>query len=241
MPFISFLSSVPSFAYTLIIFVFTWFIASWISDIYAEYRSTRGEAKVNFEYVGEVAKQVVRVGQENYSEMIESVEDAALYSGVSSNDAAKILDQEIRALKVEQVSWRKPTEVNRLNAAFLELETLGYHTGGGLVDDPAYEVSKARKVDKAAKKRGDDRLPGYVFYSIDGVEEALVNNHPIYFWYGTTRRKTNVEENLRVVSDLNSALLAQGLKPHWDGTLRMQLSLPIKWQVRWDEARGKTT
>ncbi len=234
----SFLSAVPDFLYTPILLVLAWFIAAGVSDLYAKIRSERGETKPDFEYVGERAKQVVRVGQSIYSEMLDSVVDAALDSGVSKDEAAKILDQEIKTLKLEQKTWKKLTEVERLNAAFSELEMMGYHTGGGMVEDAAYEVSKANKAEKLAKKRSD-KLLGYMFYRIEDVEEAFINDQPIYFWYGVSRSKSNEEEELRVVRDLNLALLSQGLKPVWDGTLKSQLNLPINWQVRWDETRDK--
>lgn len=233
---LAFLQNIPSIVYTAIALLLSYVVASFFQDKFLLPSKSKNVEKPDPEFVRECAREVVRVGQSDYAEMLESVEDAASYCGLSSCEAAQILDEEISALVLEQETWTEVTEVDRLNAAISELEALGYHTGGGLVDDPGFEVSKARKADKVAKKK-NGKIPGYIFYHRDGVEETVTYGHPIYFWCGIPRRKTSQVDKLRVVSDLNAALKANGLRPEWDGTSHSQLSLQINWQVRWDERR----
>lgn len=230
--------NIPTSFLTAVFLIILYLVVNLVRNVFFSSSTPGGSNEADPEFVRDCALQVVRAGRDTYPDMLESVEDAASYCGLSSTEAEKILDEEISVLIAEQETWPQITEVDRLNAAFSDLEALGYHTGGGLVDDAVYEVSKARKADKQAKKIGGE-LPGYVFYRIEGVEEALSGGHPIYFWYGIPRRKTAHSNKLRVVSDLNAALQAQGLKPEWGGTLKSQLNLPIKWQVRWDESRAK--
>lgn len=228
------LKSVPNFAYTYVILLLGFLIAAFVQ----RFLLNRSETETDIEFVRSVAKQALLLGADNYSTMLENVEDAASYSGVSPKDAGQILDEEKTSLITEQDAWPKLTEVDRLNAAFLQLEALGYHTGGGMVDDAGFEVSKAK--DKFSHLSREHHS-GYIFYDRDSAEETIANAAPIYFWYGTARRKTNASDELRVVTDLNKALRDQGLNPDWDGTLKTQLSLHINWQVRWDETRAKKT
>lgn len=236
----SFLQGVPSIVYTLIILLFLYLVASFIQDRFFLSSKSGNLEKPDPEFVRDCAREVVRLGKDNYLEMLDSVADAASYCGLTSSQAEQILDEEIETLIFDQKDWPKVTEVDSLDAAFSKLETLGYFTGGGMVDDPGYEVSKARRVEKLAKRKGE-KTPGYIFYPRDYLEEVVLNGGSVEFWYGIPRRKASQEEELRVVSDLNATLKAQGLKPEWDGTLKSQLSLPICWQVRWDKARAKET
>lgn len=235
----SWLKTIPSPFLTVFCFLILYLVATVVVKIFSRSSSSGTSTEADPEFVRDVAKQVVRAGRYDHLDMLESVEDAASYCGLTSSEAAAILDDEINVLISEQETWPKITDVNRLNAAFSELVTLGYHTGGGLVDDVGFEISKARKADKLAMKNGDE-MPGYIFYRIEDVEESLSSGHPIYFWYGIPRRKTSQADELRVVTDLNAALKAQGLEPDWDGTLKSQLNLKINWQVRWDASRAKS-
>ena len=197
----------PSVVFTAIGLIILYWVAAFVQDRF--FLSTSSEAP-DPNFVRDCAREVVRLGKDNYLEMLDSVADAASYCGLTSSEAEQILDEEIEILISDQETWPKVTEVDRLDAAFSRLEGLGYFTGGGMVDDPGYEVSKARKIEKLAKRKGE-KTPGYIFYPRDYLEEVVLNGGSVDFWYGIPRRKTFQEEELRVVSDLNAALKAQSL------------------------------
>ena len=224
--------------FTAIGLIFLFLIAAFVHGKFFSKPDTMSPSNSDRKYVRDRAKQVVRLGQDNYSKMFDSVEDAALDSGLSSPFAEMVLNEEIDSLIAEQKGWSEITDVDRLNNAFSKLGKLGYHVGKGLIDDPGHEISLAKKADKLSKKQGK-QCPGYIFYYFENVEDLIVNGGSIDFWYGIPRRKTSQEEELRVVSDLNAALKAQGLTPEWEGTPKSHLTLPINWQVRWEESRAK--
>ncbi|MEP3894928.1 MAG: hypothetical protein ABJN52_13125 [Litorimonas sp.] len=232
----TFLQNVPIIFYTAIGLILLYWVAFFVQDRF--FLSTSSEAP-DPEFVRDSARVVVRLGKDNYREMLDNVADAASYCGLTFSEAEQILDEEIESLISDQEDWPKVTEVDSLNTVFSNLEILGYFTGGGMVDDPGHEVSKARRLEKLAKRKGQKTL-GYIFYPRDYLEEVVLNGGSVDFWYGLTRRKTSQEEELRVMNDLNAALKEQGLTPEWDGTLKSHLTLPINWQVRWDENRAKS-
>lgn len=232
------LKDIPSFFFTIFSLAIVFFLAALFANLRGRfsYNNKQGPTPQKTKsYVEERAHQVVRLGRDDYKTMLESVKDAALDIGEEVTPAKSILDDEISSLKSEQLNWPDVTDNDRLNAAFLELSKIGYYTGGGMVDDVGTAISEARNATKEANKQ-NNTSPGYVFYTDESAEDAILG-HPVEFWYGRTERKVPNSEYLKIAQDLNSALQRQGFETNWDGSESSQVSITIDWKVRWDEAR----
>ncbi|WP_427451201.1 DUF6891 domain-containing protein [Litorimonas sp. WD9-15] len=230
--------SIPSFIFTALFLVLAFFLSALFQNFKYRFSLKNKSAQISDEevsYVKERARQVVRLGKDTYEIMWDSIEDAALDSGVNRVLAKSILDTEISNLKSEQVNWPPVTDNDHLEAAFTELKKMGYHTGTGIVEDPSYEISLARKAAKSTKLHGLSIL-GYVFFTCENAEDAM-SGSPIEFWYGSVRKRSSAAENIKIANDLNFVLQEQGLRTNWDGSEKSQITLNIDWKVRWDEVR----
>lgn len=234
------IKSIPSFLFTALFLGLAFFFITLFQNL--KYRfSLKNKwiqtSEEDVSYVQMRARQVVRLGKDVYEVMWDSVEDAALDSGVDITLARSILDTEISNLKSEQLDWPTVTDNDCLDAAFTELKKAGYYIGSA-VEDPSYEISLVRSAAKSEKANRIKNL-GYIFFTCENAEDAI-SGLPIEFWYGSIKKKPSAAEHLQIAHDLNSALQEQGLRTSWDGEKKSQVKLNIDWKVRWDDSRVRS-
>ncbi|MGI2031369.1 DUF6891 domain-containing protein [Rhizobium panacihumi] len=129
----------------------------------------------------------------------------------------------------EEKTWPKETDVDRLEAAFAQLEKvdiIALHNAGVTQSDGRSDVSEEFHA------RGDagQSSRGWVFYHSQDVDGALAGGD-LYLAFGAFR---NADSMAPVVAREIMAVLGQhGLKATWDGDVGQRIRIaPFIWRKR---------
>jgi hypothetical protein len=136
----------------------------------------------------------------------------------------------LEELLQEQKSWVGPTDNDRLESAFDDLENQGIiammnwtccQTCGH------YEIGEPIE---EAKESGLNVI-GYTFFHQQDTD-AAVEGHGLMFAYGALEEKNDLEVPKKVVATLER----HGFKVSWDGTTSQRIAIPeFNWRRRWEQ------
>ncbi len=142
--------------------------------------------------------------------------------------ARAIADQAAAAHADVQASWTGPTDCDRLDAAFAELELAGilarqhYSCCGSCgATEIAGEMERASREGQPAR--------GFTFFHIQDTEHAVVGES-LYLSYGSLSRDQS--ESVGIGHEVVATLSRHGLTPAWNGKLAHRIALPLTWQRR---------
>jgi len=127
-----------------------------------------------------------------------------------------------------QAKWSSPTDCDRLDAAFAELEE------SGIVSRQNFSCCQncgSYEIGDEMRKRFDEGLPvrGYTFYHQQDTESA-VEGFGLCFAYGSTEEP--VESSIAIGNEICNVLRKHDLKPEWDGSIKKRISLRMEWKRR---------
>jgi hypothetical protein len=141
----------------------------------------------------------------------------------------ELIKAEVELQQVEQRSWPKVTDCDRLDRAFRALEAegiLALHNAGMEPSDGMTEVTERYHAAGGATSR----IVGYCFYHRQDIDYALkLAELGLAFGAISGDRRRGVEIGERV----RRALLAAGLQVSWTGSIEDKLTITaFRWQRR---------
>jgi hypothetical protein len=167
-----------------------------------------------------------------YAPAEEIIEDATALFAESGMDPAPvryaartITDQVLAAHLAEQVAWPEPTDNDRLDAAFAELD------GNGILARQHFaccETCGAREIHDEldqAEKTGRT-MRGFTFFHRQDTEHA-VGGEGLYLSFGSIDR--DGPATVAIGHEVVDALTRHGLSPAWNGKQVHRISLPLVW------------
>ncbi len=136
---------------------------------------------------------------------------------------AHVVDEELTRHHKEQANWDGPTDCDRLDHAFAQLERQG------IVARQDFACCGNCGVAEISAEATPETSRGYVFYHMQDTQRA-VDGGDLSFNYGVFHggEADTVAIGWRLFESLRDA----GLKPKWDGDIRQRVSLPMTWHKR---------
>jgi hypothetical protein len=130
--------------------------------------------------------------------------------------------------RAEQKGWPSPTDCDRLDAAFADLEAKGIIArqnfwccgtcGLGAIDD---EVKQA--------EASGINVRGFTFYHEQDTE-AAVGGRGVFLYYGSVE---DAEASaLGIAREIEHSLRSHGLETLWDGSLSKRIGVTLDWKRR---------
>jgi hypothetical protein len=186
----------------------------------------------DFDDLHDFIKNQVAAG---YSPLDEILEDAtALFADAGLDpDAVRyaartVTDQVLTTHLTDQAAWPEPTDNDRLDAAFAELDD------GGILARQHFaccETCGAREIrdelDQAEK--AGRTMRGFTFFHRQDTEHA-VGGEGLYLSFGAADR--DGAAGVAIGHEVVAALGRHGLTPAWNGKLVHRISLPLVWRRR---------
>jgi hypothetical protein len=170
-----------------------------------------------------------------YSSVDQIVEDAVELFRETTIDhteigsaARGVLAAALAAHASEQESWVQPTDCDRLDAAFAELEASGivarqHFSCCGVcgATEINHEMDEAMRAGHAAR--------GFTFFHVQDTEHAVAGDG-LYLSYGSPDRDQATA--IAIGHEVVATLGRHGLAPAWNGRLAHRIQLPLTWQRR---------
>jgi hypothetical protein len=170
-----------------------------------------------------------------YAPAEDIIEDATALFAESGMDptsvrhaARTITDQVLAAHLTEQVAWPSPTDNDRLDAAFAELDRDGILARQHFA---CCETCGAREIHDEldqAEKAGRT-MRGFTFYHRQDTEHA-VGGEGLYLSFGSIDR--DGPATVAIGHEVVDALTRHGLSPAWNGKQVHRILLPVVWRRR---------
>lgn len=165
------------------------------------------------------------------NEIIESV--AEVISDEFEADAVKSLIIErtrhhLNQHALAEAEWSEPTDCDRLDSAFAELESHGIVCrqdfsccgtcgSGEILDEMKKEAAKGRVI------------RGYAFYHMQDTEHAI-EGAGVYLGYGSTQYDKVAAE--KIAHELSATIAKHGLVTEWNGSLAQRILVKMTWRRR---------
>ncbi len=142
--------------------------------------------------------------------------------------AQAIAEQALAVHVIEQAQWPQPTDCERLDAAFAELE------GDGILARQHYSCCATcgvaeihGELDRAEKSGSPAR--GFTFFHMQDTEHAIAGES-LYLSYGSADRDS--QASVAIGREVVDVLGRHGLTPAWNGKIAHRIALPVTWQRR---------
>jgi hypothetical protein len=161
-------------------------------------------------------------------------EAAEVFADVTPNHAAlaeaarAVAEQAVADHLATQAAWPAPTDCDRLDAAFAELDRAGIVArqhfsccGTCGADEIREEMEQAEKAGRAAR--------GYTFFHVQDTEHA-VEGDGLYLSYGSVGK--DQAASVAIGHEVVATLGRHGLSPAWNGKIAHRISLPLVWRRR---------
>jgi len=185
-----------------------------------------------FDQLHDFIRVHVRAG---YAPLDEIVDDAAGLLAKTGGDpdtvrgaARTVADRVLAAHLSEQETWPEPTDNDRLDAAFAELDRDGIlarqhfacceECGAREIDD---ELDQAEKAGRPAR--------GFTYFHRQDTEHA-VDGEGLYLSFGASDRDRDA--SVAIGHEVVAALGRHGLAPVWNGKFVHRIALPMYWRRR---------
>jgi hypothetical protein len=193
---------------------------------------TPGLSREDFDDLHEFIRTHIAAGYGTDDEIVADavelfVENGASHSAVLTA-AQAIADQAAAAHAHDQAGWETPTDCDRLDAAFAELEAAGVIArqhfsccGTCGVAEIGFEMAAA----------GEDGRParGFTFFHVQDTEHAVAGES-LYLSYGSV--SGNQDEAVTIGHEVVATLGRHGLQPAWNGKFAHRIALPLSWRRR---------
>ena len=191
-------------------------------------RSTIGRVQRQGVIKGTVEKIVAEgfPSEEQVIELVIKALDGDLNDKELREEVSKLTKQEIRQHLYIQNSWVKKTDCDKIDDAFVRLESEGILARQNL----AVNEKSGRDEIRHLLKSEDGERPGFVFYTAQDTENA-VEFGELSFSFGAFNADAakSLEVGRMVVQALNDA----GLEVEWSEELSERIKLPeIEWKKR---------
>jgi hypothetical protein len=142
--------------------------------------------------------------------------------------ALAVTERALSAHVAEQATWFGPTDCDRLDAAFAELDRVGivarqHFSCCGTCG--SHEIHD--EMDQAEKAGTPSR--GYTFFHVQDTEHA-VGGESLYLSYGAAQKDQTA--SIAIGHEVVATLGRHGLAPAWNGKHANRIALPLTWQRR---------
>jgi hypothetical protein len=213
----------------------TWLEPFWAETIGAGWHTAAMPSPLtaeDFDDLHDFIKVQVAAGYAPLDEIIEDATglftDAGLDPGAVSHAARTVSDQILAAHRAEQASWPAPTDNDRLDAAFAELD------GNGILARQHFaccETCGAREIHDELDQAEKDGRPmrGFTFFHRQDTEHA-VGGEGLYLSFGSADRDKTAA--VAIGHEVVETLGRHGLTPAWNGRQVHRISLPLVWHRR---------
>jgi hypothetical protein len=186
----------------------------------------------DFDDLHDFIRTQVAAGYAPLDEIIEEATalfaDAGLAPDAVHQAARTVTDQVLAAHRADQASWPAPTDNDRLDAAFAELDGIGILTRQHFA---CCETCGAREIHEEldqAEKAGRT-MRGFTFFHRQDTQHA-VDGEGLYLSYGAADRDGTAA--VAIGHEVVAALGRHGLAPAWNGKHVHRISLPLVWRRR---------
>jgi hypothetical protein len=142
--------------------------------------------------------------------------------------ALAVTERALLAHVAEQANWFGPTDCDRLDAAFAELDRAGivarqHFSCCGTCG--AHEIHD--EMDQAEKAGTPSR--GYTFFHVQDTEHA-VGGESLYLSYGAAEKDQTA--SVAIGHEVVATLGRHGLSPTWNGKHAHRIARPLTWRRR---------
>ncbi len=141
---------------------------------------------------------------------------------------AQSTDEYLKAHQLEQATWTEPTDCDRLDAVFAELEAAGILVGqnyGETQDDAIADLSEV--FDEHPET---ENLRGYVFYTHQDLERVIENG---LLALGFGMANDDGPDAIEVGKIILEAFKQAGFQVKWNGKLNARIEVTqIDWKKR---------
>jgi hypothetical protein len=141
---------------------------------------------------------------------------------------AESTDEHLKAYQLEQATWTEPTDCDRLDAVFAELEEAGLLVGqnyGETQDDAIADLSEVFD-----EHPDTDDLRGYVFYTHQDLER-VIESGTLALGFGMAN--DDGPDAIEVGKIIAEAFKQAGFQVKWNGKLSARIEVTqIEWKKR---------
>ena len=143
-------------------------------------------------------------------------------------EITRLTREQLRAHGMQQQTWPKQTDCDRLDAAFAEMQQLGIAARQNFSCCGTCGVAEIWSQLEVAQRDGA-RVRGYTFYHMQDTE-AAVEGAGLYLNYG--RGEDGEGAALAIGRELVDILNRHGLKTSWDGSWNRRIHVELDWKRR---------
>jgi hypothetical protein len=146
------------------------------------------------------------------------------------DEVERAVKEAFRSHRLEQKSWPRPTDCDRLRAVFdalngegiLSIENLGWNHGDGY-----HEIHERHR-----KMRDRSRITGFCFFHEQDVEHAVAG-HGLHLSFGPIDPALEDSQGAGVGRRIADELGRAGFQLQWNGTFKERILLrPFDWKRR---------
>lgn len=159
---------------------------------------------------------------------LDVVGDERTDAAAQRDQAERIADEAFQAHAAKEAGWTSPTDCDRLDAAFADLEAEGVISrqnfsccgtcGSAEIWD---EMEDARNAGRPSR--------GYAFYHEQDTESA-VGGYGLHLNYGA--REQTDEAAVAIGHEIAAHLNRHGLQTDWDGRIERRIAVSLDWKRR---------
>jgi hypothetical protein len=186
----------------------------------------------DFDDLHDFIRTQVAAGYDPLDEIIDEAAalfiDAGLDADAVHQAARTVTDQVLSAHLADQASWPEPTDNDRLDAAFAELD------GDGILTRQHFaccETCGAREIhdELDQSEKAGRPMRGFTFFHRQDTQHA-VDGEGLYLSYGAVDRDSAAA--VAIGHEVVAALGRHGLSPGWNGRHIHRIALPLAWRRR---------
>lgn len=163
------------------------------------------------------------------------IEDNEFEKEISVEWANNQIDKEYAKLVNESLQWRKPTDTDRLIAAFAELcqlNIIALHNAGYTTSDGEYYVVEVEKQLGEQRRISD----GYCFYHEQDLARALDLESPSLYIAFQKVDNSDDKVTVQVGQKVVEVLQRHGFHVEWNGRATSKIQIPgFRWQLLYNE------
>jgi hypothetical protein len=194
----------------------------------------------NEEFIYESIFNQVRMGflslDEIEENILEEIEDNGFEDEISEQWANNTIKNEYQKVLNESKNWIKPTDTEKLIAAFHELakeNIIALHNAGYTTSDGEFEVVEVETELNERQKASD----GYCFYHEQDLSRAIELEDPSLYIAFQKINNSNDDVTISVGKKITQILEKNGLEVKWNEQATSKILLPnFKWQLLYDES-----
>ncbi|WP_336577315.1 DUF6891 domain-containing protein [Caulobacter sp. CCNWLY153] len=174
----------------------------------------------------------VAAGFDPRDEIVESalavVGDNRIDAAILRDHAERIADEALQVHAAQQAQWTSPTDCDRLDAAFAELDA------DGVISRQNFwccGTCGASAIWDEMESAGNANRPyrGYAFYHEQDTESA-VGGYGLHLNYGA--REQTDEAAVAIGHEIVAHLNRHGLQTDWDGRIERRIAVSLDWKRR---------